>query len=167
MSAKQTGTGPTAHRLRPMASNIGRDELDAKELREHLRIGIMQPELPTDVDYVRVMSLHKSKGLTADLVVVLGCIEGLIPMVTGDTPAEQAASLEEQRRLFYVAITRTRQILILSSVTRLERALAHRMGPRVGRGGRTHAATIASRFLAELGPSRPEAILGATVLEGR
>ncbi|MGH9891435.1 MAG: 3'-5' exonuclease, partial [bacterium] len=150
--------------IRSLASSIEGDNFDAQTLREILRIGITQPELPTDVDYVRVMSLHKAKGLTADLVVALGCIEGLIPMVTGDSPAEQAASLEEQRRLFYVAITRTRRILILSSVTRLPRNLAYRMGARIGRGNRTHAATIASRFIGELGPSCPPAVLGDTFL---
>jgi DNA helicase II / ATP-dependent DNA helicase PcrA len=153
--------------IRSLASTIEGDDFDAQELRDTLRIGITQPELPTDVDYVRVMSLHKSKGLTADLVVVLGCIEGLIPMVMGDTPAEEAASLEEQRRLFYVAITRSRRILILSSVTQLRRNLAHRMGAKVGRGNRTHASTIASRFLAELGPTRPAAVLGSSVVRAR
>ena len=78
--------------------------------------GITQPELPTDVDYVRVMSLHKSKGLTADLVAVVGCVEGLVPRLEGDSPEEQDAKLEEQRRLFYVAVTRTTRVLILSSV---------------------------------------------------
>lgn len=152
--------------IRSLASTIEGDEFDAQELREALRIGITQPELPTDVDYVRVMSLHKSKGLTADVVAALGCIEGLIPTLTGETPAEQTASLEEQRRLFYVAITRTRRVLILSSVTQLRRNLAYRMGAQVRGWNPIHAATIASRFLAELGPSRPAAVLGPTVLEG-
>jgi superfamily I DNA/RNA helicase len=158
-----------ANLVRSLASAIESDDYDAETLRETLRIGITQPELPTDVDYVRVMSLHKSKGLTADLVVVLGCIEGLVPQQYNPrkTILTEQQFEHEQRRLFYVAITRTKRILILSSVTRLERALAHRMGARVGRGGRTHAATIASRFLAELGPSRPDAVLGTTVLEGR
>ncbi|MBC7077109.1 MAG: ATP-dependent helicase, partial [Synergistales bacterium] len=155
-----------ANPIRPLAARLEGNNFDAAALREHLRIGITQPELPTDVDYVRVMSLHKSKGLTADLVVVVGCVEGLIPTVTGGTPAEQAASLEEQRRLFYVAITRTRGILILSSVTTLPRELAHRMGARVGGGSRTHANIIASRFLDELGPSRPAAVLGTAYIEG-
>jgi superfamily I DNA/RNA helicase len=153
--------------IRSLASIIEGDDYDAKTFREALRIGITQPELPTDVDYVRVMSLHKSKGLTADLVVVIGCIEGLIPMVTGDSIAERNLSLEEQRRLFYVAITRTRDILVLSSVTELPRNLAHRMGAQVGRGNRTHARTIASRFLSELGPTRPEAVLGTSVVGAR
>ncbi|MCL5126450.1 MAG: hypothetical protein M1511_18515, partial [Deltaproteobacteria bacterium] len=110
-------------------------------------------------------SLHKSKGLTADLVVVLGCIEGLIPMLKDDTIAERTASLEEQRRLFYVAITRTRKILILSSVTRLPKKLAHQMAVKVRRGKGTYADTIASRFLSELGPTRPTAVLGTTVVQ--
>jgi len=151
--------------IRSLASGIEPAEFDADSLRETLRIGITQPELPTDVDYVRVMSLHKSKGLTADLVVVLGCIEGLIPMVTGDTYVEQNASLEEQRRLFYVAVTRTTSVLLLSSVTQLPRNLAYRMGAQVGTGNRTHARAITSRFLAELGPMRPIAVLGTTILE--
>ncbi|HXG58056.1 MAG TPA: ATP-dependent helicase [Thermoanaerobaculia bacterium] len=152
--------------IRSLASTIEGDEFGAQELRETLRIGITQPELPTDVDYVRVMSLHKSKGLTADLVAVVGCIEGLVPTLTDGTPSEQAASLEEQRRLFYVAITRTRRVLILSSVTQLRRNLAYRMGAQVRGWGPLNAATIASRFLAELGPSRPAAVLGTTILEG-
>jgi superfamily I DNA/RNA helicase len=153
--------------IRSLASTIEGDQFDALELRETLRIGITQPELPTDVDYVRVMSLHKSKGLTADLVAVLGCIEGLIPTLTGDTPAEEATSLEEQRRLFYVAITRTRRILILSSVTQLQRNLAYRMGAQVRGQSPVNAATIASRFLAELGPSRPAAVLGTSMVGAR
>jgi len=97
----------------------------ARKLHGALVSAITQPELPTDVDYVRIMSLHKSKGLTAGLVVVAGCMEGLIPTWDDDsTPQEIAATLEEQRRLFYVAMTRPRRTLVLSSVTRLPIALA-------------------------------------------
>lgn len=153
--------------FRSLATGIRETNYNAGTLREALRVGITQPELPTDVDYVRIMSLHKSKGLTADLVVVVGCIEGLIPFMDGDTDAERNRSLEEQRRLFYVAITRTRNVLVLSSVTQLPRDLAHRMGAYVQRGGNpTHAHTIASRFLSELGPSRPAAVLGTSVIGG-
>lgn len=152
--------------IRSIASSIEGDVFDAEQLRESLRVGITQPELPTDVDYVRVMSLHKSKGLTADLVAVVGCIEGLVPTLTDGTPADQAASLEEQRRLFYVAVTRPRRILILSSVTQLPRNLAYRMGAQIRGGDPIRSTTITSRFLHELGPTRPAAILGANVLEG-
>jgi superfamily I DNA/RNA helicase len=160
--AEETWSDP----VRSLAARMEGEDFSPSDLREHLRISITQPELPTDVDYVRVMSLHKSKGLTADLVAVVGCIEGLIPTLSGGTPAEQAASLEEQRRLFYVAITRTRRILILSSVTQLQRKLAYRMGAQVRGRSPVNATTIASRFLTELGPSRPGAISGNTALEG-
>ncbi|MDE2823075.1 MAG: ATP-dependent helicase [Chloroflexota bacterium] len=155
-------TGP----IRSLASTIEGDNFDAKELQESLRVSITQPELPTDVDYVRVMSLHKSKGLTADLVAVVGCIQGLIPTLEGDTLAERTASLEEQRRLFYVAVTRTTRVLIVSSVRQLPRDLAHRMRAQIRGRSPTTSATIASKFVHELGPTRPTATLGANYLRG-
>jgi superfamily I DNA/RNA helicase len=139
-------------------------ESEPGDLLETIQRAITQPELPTDVDYVRVMSLHKSKGLTADLVIVVGCIEGLIPTLAGDAAPDAAQrALEEQRRLFYVAITRATQTLVLSSVTRLQRADAHKMGARVAGGNRVEALAVASRFLAEMGPDRPPAIDGRSL----
>jgi len=141
------------------------DDGEPDRLVEIVQRGVTQPELPTDVDYVRVMSLHKSKGLTTDLVIVAGCIEGLIPTLPRDaTPAETLRALEEQRRLFYVAITRATQTLILSSVTRLLRADAHKMGALVRPGGGAYATTVTSRFVGELGPDRPAATLGISIL---
>ena len=150
--------------IRFLAATIEGEDFDAQALLESLRTSITQPELPTDVDYVRIMSLHRSKGLTADLVIVMGCIEGLIPRIQGYTDAEQDASLQEQRRLFYVAITRPRKILILSNATQLPLNLAFQMGVQIRRRSATHASVIASRFLNELGPSRPDPVLGTTVI---
>lgn len=130
-----------------------------------LASAISQPELPTDVDYVRIMSLHKSKGLTADVVVIAGCVEGLIPTTDEDmTPQEAKALEEEQRRLFYVAITRSRRVLVLSSVTMLPTAMAFKVRARIGMSVGGSARTIPSRFLDELGPSRPIAIDGKSLL---
>ena len=154
---------PDFVQLRMMAAGLEEDA-DAAQLLERLRTSITQPELPTDVDYIRVMSLHKSKGLTADLVVVMGGIEGLIPTLPRDTEqAELDAALEEQRRLFYVSITRAREILVMSSVTDLPRDRAYRMGVEVRGGGNT-VRTIASRFIDELGPTRPAPVSGRQLL---
>jgi superfamily I DNA/RNA helicase len=114
---------------------------------------------------LQAIGFHKSKGLTADLVVVVGCIEGLIPFIDSDLPQpDRDRSLEEQRRLFYVAITRPRQTLVLSSATHLPRDLVYRMRVAVrGRSG-AHVNTIASRFLTELGPTRPRAIAGEAII---
>ena len=146
--------------LREMAQGILNNVSTPKELLDELRNQITQPEMPEEGDFVRVMSLHKSKGLTAKVTIVSGCIEGLIPTVDDDLPQrEQDECLREQRRLFYVALTRCREILVLSSVVRLPVNLAHRMGARV-RGRRGVCTTIASRFLSELGPTAPQSVCG-------
>lgn len=151
--------------LREQASFIDEEDYDLPTLLESIRSAVTQPELPTDVDYVRIMSLHKSKGLTADLVVVAGCVEGLIPTIDDDLEGdERARAIAEQRRVFYVAITRPRKALLLSSVVRLPTRLAHKMRVRVQAGGGNTARTIASRFLGELGPSCPAAITGESFL---
>jgi DNA helicase-2/ATP-dependent DNA helicase PcrA len=96
-----------AEPLRSLAQSLS-EEGQPVELLDLIQRGVTQPELPMDVDYVRVMSLYKSKGLTADLVIVVGCIDGVIPFITQNVTAEEReCELEEQRRLFYVAITRT------------------------------------------------------------
>jgi len=154
-----------AEPFRSIASKIPLDELNSSSLYESLRVAIIQPELPTDVDYIRVMSLHKSKGLSAELVVVAGCIEGLIPSIDeGLRELERARTIQEQRRLFYVAITRTTRILMLSSVTRIPRREAHPMRIRIQGGNRYYANTISSRFISELGPNCPRAIIGSSIL---
>ena len=110
------------------------------------------------------MSLHKSKGLTADLVVVLGCIDGLVPSFDDSLPAiEQRKLLEEQRRLFYVAITRATKTLILSSVTAIPRDLAYKIGVRVV-GSSPVVNTVTSSFVRELGSSAPDPVRGREFL---
>lgn len=128
-------------------------------LLDEIRTGVTQMETPTDVDFVRVMSLHKSKGLTARLVVVMGCNEGMIPRIDYDEPQPvQKRQLEEQRRLLYVALTRTTETMILSSIAHIPMQQALTMGLGVQGGG-------ASRFIMELGPSKPKPIAGKDLLE--
>jgi superfamily I DNA/RNA helicase len=151
---------PAMEPLRGVATKV-KDEWDAKKLYETVSAFISQPELPADADYVRVMSLHKSKGLTADCVVVTGCIEGALPRVNPDLPlAMQHRALEEQRRLMYVALTRTRKILMLSSVITLPRALALAMNVAASSVKGADIPTQTSRFIAELGSTAPAAIMG-------
>ncbi|MBW4258393.1 MULTISPECIES: 3'-5' exonuclease [Methanobacterium] len=48
--------------------------------------------------------------MTADLVVICGCVDGLMPYrETGLSGEDLKRFVEEQRRLFYVGITRTRK----------------------------------------------------------
>lgn len=149
--------------FRSLVLGIEEEDFDARTLLETLRTNIVQPEIPTEVDYVRIMSLHKAKGLAADLVIVLGCMQGLIPMATDES------DLEEQRRLFYVAITRTKKTLVLSSVVELPWSLAKKMKVcfqrPYRREGEVFVRTIASQFLSELGPACPRAVTGEDFLK--
>jgi superfamily I DNA/RNA helicase len=154
-----------ATELRDSATIGGLDGLDVRKLLNRLRYRVTQPELPEAGEVARVMSLHKSKGLTSKVVVVAGCIQGLVPgLQDRGTPDEQAAHEREQRRLFYVAITRCKEVLLLSSVYRLERHFAHSIGARVAGAAGDYCYPVASTFLDELRPAAPEAMTGAAFL---
>jgi superfamily I DNA/RNA helicase len=155
-----------AESFRTISAQLTEEQKIPAQLYETIHTNIIQPELPTDVDYVRVMSLHKSKGLDADLVVITGCIQGLIP-----TPPDENLPLdiqeelrEEQRRLFYVGISRTCQTLVLSSVVRIPSALAYQINVPVITRDRRYIETIASPYLLELGPNCPRPISGQDFL---
>ncbi|MBK7003856.1 MAG: ATP-binding domain-containing protein [Burkholderiales bacterium] len=62
-------------------------------------------------DAIQLMTVHASKGLEFDAVFITGMEEGLFPHENAQSDRE---SLEEERRLMYVAITRARKRLYLS-----------------------------------------------------
>lgn len=131
-------------------------DFNGPKLLKVLRERVTQPETPTDVDYVRIMSLHKSKGLISEMVVVVGCVEGLIPQIDDEAPLEQQArQYEEQRRLFYVALTRASKTLVISSVTQIDKKLALTMGVKPKSYAGNAVRTITSPFIRELGPACP------------
>ena len=60
---------------------------------------------------VTLMTLHTAKGLEWPVVVLAGLEDGLFPLARAE---EQPDGLEEERRLFYVAITRAKDKLYLT-----------------------------------------------------
>ena len=60
-------------------------------------------------DAVTLMTLHASKGLEFPLVFLAGAEEGKIPLENGKTPVD----IEEERRLFYVGMTRAKEELAI------------------------------------------------------
>jgi DNA helicase II / ATP-dependent DNA helicase PcrA len=86
-----------------------------------------------DPDRVTLITMHNTKGLEFDRVIVTGLEEGRFPRGEEESPEE----IEEERRLFYVAVTRARQALHLTAV----------------RSRRVHGRTLEllpSRFLREI-----------------
>jgi DNA helicase-2/ATP-dependent DNA helicase PcrA len=89
----------------------------------------------TAADRVTLMTLHSSKGLEFPVVCLVGLEQGLFPSYRS---LDDPASLEEERRLCYVGITRAKERLFLSHAS--ERRLW---------GGMREAA-VPSVFLSEL-----------------
>ncbi len=58
---------------------------------------------------VTIMTMHGSKGLEFPVVFLYGVEEGSIPLEREEHPLDQ----EEERRLFYVGMTRAKEELIL------------------------------------------------------
>jgi len=75
-------------------------ELDARASVSHAPVA----------DAVTLASIHSAKGLEWRVVFVVGCSDGLLPLLYAETPEQ----VEEERRLTYVAITRAADRLHLS-----------------------------------------------------
>jgi len=68
-------------------------------------IGLMCADDPDNKNSVTLMTAHASKGLEFPVVFVTGVAEGLFPL-----PSYSSKEMEEERRLFYVALTRAKDI---------------------------------------------------------
>ncbi|MCH2021630.1 MAG: UvrD-helicase domain-containing protein [Saprospiraceae bacterium] len=67
-----------------------------------------------DVKCVKLMSVHSSKGLEFKSIMIVGMEENLFPSMMALKSKNLQAAIDEERRLFYVAITRAEQWLTLS-----------------------------------------------------
>jgi superfamily I DNA/RNA helicase len=159
--------GSPCTELRALADTVVSDHpgCDAKKLAGEVREIVTEPDIPDVVPDVRIMSLHKSKGLSANVVIIAGFVEGVLPRERkkGMTDAAYAESIEEFRRLVFVGLTRLKASptdtrpghLIISASRRVPMAIAMK-GVAITSKWMGSAQTINSRFLAELGPDSPK-----------
>jgi DNA helicase-2/ATP-dependent DNA helicase PcrA len=82
-----------------------------------LRTFLSEVSLLTDIDawdpesdMITLMTLHCAKGLEFPIVFIAGMEEGLFPMARAN---EDPAQMEEERRLFYVGLTRAKRHVVL------------------------------------------------------
>lgn len=73
-----------------------------------------QDELEKDHDAVKLMTVHASKGLEFDYVFIAGLEQDLFPHQRIGKDEISQSEAEEERRLFYVALTRARKKVFLS-----------------------------------------------------
>ena len=82
------------------------EDCSVQAFLKFLRYRDVQEKLIQEQDAVKLMTVHASKGLEFDTVIVAGLNQGIFPSKRGD--------IEEERRLFYVAVTRAKNRLILT-----------------------------------------------------
>lgn len=75
-------------------------------------------KLDPDADAVTMMTMHNAKGLEFPVVFVSGLEDGLFPLARA---TEDPTQLEEERRLFYVGVTRAERVLYLTSASQRRR----------------------------------------------
>jgi DNA helicase-2/ATP-dependent DNA helicase PcrA len=101
---------------------VGREfDTSAPEGEDSLEVFLQQLALVADADsrtedegLVTLMTLHNAKGLEYPIVFIAGCEDGVFP----HSRALDEGALEEERRLFYVGVTRAMQKLYLTHARR-------------------------------------------------
>jgi DNA helicase-2/ATP-dependent DNA helicase PcrA len=85
------------------------------EFLEAALLGTEPDALVRESERVSLLTLHAAKGLEFPCVFITGCEDGLLPYTL---PARRPADPEEERRLFYVGLTRAGAYLYLSHARR-------------------------------------------------
>ncbi len=128
-----------------------------------------------DEDYLVLSTVHSAKGMEWDTVYLLNVVDGSFP---SEFAAGSAALLEEERRLFYVALTRARNDLLLYAPLKFYLTGQHRHGDAHLYGGRSRflsgavlahlesaAPAIAAPQGGSAGPGEPLLDVGARLRE--
>lgn len=91
--------------------------IEDKSLSSYLQNVVLLTDIDKDqeeVKRVKLMSVHSSKGLEFRSIFIVGLEENLFPSMMSLKAKNMRAAVDEERRLFYVAVTRAEQLLTLS-----------------------------------------------------
>ncbi|MCK4798395.1 MAG: exodeoxyribonuclease V subunit gamma, partial [Spirochaetes bacterium] len=103
--------------INQLIQSISRYENDPDNFEPNIYEYLQRVSLSTkddesnDSNSINMMSIHSAKGLEFKVVFIVGVEEGLLPH---HKTLMESGNIEEERRLFYVAITRARERLFLS-----------------------------------------------------
>ena len=137
------------------------EQLKKVARRLRYQIATHEPFVPGETSDLQVATLWGAKGVTADHVYVIGLCEEAIPGTRREEyPGTDLEFKEEQRRLFYVSITRSKKTLVLSRAKSIARGQAKQLGLQVS-GGNIHRAGLnMSPFLRDIIDDLPNAKSG-------
>jgi len=105
---------PITDALQPLAARHAAN-LDA--FTSELALGVDVDLHDPRAERVSLLTLHAAKGLEFRVVFIVGCEDGLLPHRFGFEDADEA-DVAEERRLFFVGLTRARERLVLSHARR-------------------------------------------------
>jgi DNA helicase-2/ATP-dependent DNA helicase PcrA len=97
---------------REFTDQIDLEDRSLKAFLSEIALFTDQDATAQNDDFVTLMTIHAAKGLEFKSVFVVGLEEGLFPSMMAQQSRED---LEEERRLFYVAVTRAEKKLTLSN----------------------------------------------------
>ncbi len=115
---------------------INKNGLSAESIREFIEAMVLRDQMEEssnqkENDKIQLMTLHACKGLEFPVVLIVGCEEDIIPHKT------LGLDIDEERRLFYVGLTRAKEHLVLTKASQRKRF--GKLRP-----------TVSSRFLLEI-----------------
>jgi DNA helicase II / ATP-dependent DNA helicase PcrA len=119
LAAAAAGPGPTeatAEALELLAPLAERCREDLDRFLAELALGDEVDTWDPRADRVSLLTLHAAKGLEFPVVFLVGCEDGLLPLRFGPRPSPTETA--EERRLFFVGMTRARSHLFLSHARR-------------------------------------------------
>ncbi len=96
---------------RDIASHLGRDA-PLEQFLQELQLRSKEPAQKPNT--VSLMTIHGAKGREFDIVYVIGLAEDVMPSFQSKQKGDRSPEMEEERRNCFVAITRTKECLIMS-----------------------------------------------------
>ena len=90
------------------------DSAEGKDLQSFIDTAALFSNIdePHKGDFISLMTLHSAKGLEFPVVFITGVEDGILPHFHA---AKSSEELQEERRLFYVGMTRAKDLLVLSA----------------------------------------------------
>lgn len=103
---------------------------DAARLVEQVALSSEADFHDPRADRVSLMTMHAAKGLEFSVVFIVGMEEGLVPFSRGGVAATDEDAMAEERRLFYVAMTRAKdRLFLIRAEERLRHGALRRLPP--------------------------------------
>jgi len=97
----------------PVLTPIAKRADDLSAFVSELTLGVDADLWNPKADRISLLTLHASKGLEFPVVFIVGCEDGIVPMKFGPDDLSEE-DLAEERRLFFVGMTRAEQHLVLT-----------------------------------------------------